>query len=87
MEVSAKEVSEQFDALIAGRRSPEEIERWALARMRAHGVGDLVFEPRTDEGRLWRAIVYLLGVGLKVESGEYLHSKEDFEVFREEIKV
>jgi len=85
--VTVAEISEQFDALIAGRRSAEEIERWADERMRAHDARDLEFVPRADEGRLWRAITYLLGVGLKVSADQYLHSKEDFEAFRRQINV
>jgi hypothetical protein len=83
MRVSAADVSAQFDALISGRRSPEDVEQWATARMVAEDAGELAFEPPAEAERLWDAILYLLGVGLRVGPGEYLHSRADFEGYRQ----
>jgi hypothetical protein len=85
--ITRNEISKQFDALIAGERSREEVERWAQARMQAQELGELVYESRADEPQLWRAIAYLLGVGLKDSPLSYLHSIEDFEAFRREVNV
>jgi hypothetical protein len=82
MKVRAADISEQFDLLIAGRRSREEIEMWAVARMHAEDARTLEYEPPEDEMRLWDAIKYLGGVGLKVAPDEYLYCEEDFIKYR-----
>jgi hypothetical protein len=80
--VTAKDLSEIFDALIQGTQSRESIEDWARYRMAAADAGELQFKPPHDEPRLWDATKYLLGVGLRTGPSSYLHSLEDFEVFR-----
>jgi len=81
--VTAKQISERFDALIQGTESRESIEDWAYARMAACDAETLRYEPPTDGDRLWDAIKYLLGVGLKTEHG-YLFSRRDFETYRQQ---
>jgi hypothetical protein len=81
--VTAKEVSEIFDALVRGIQSRESLEEWARVRMAANDARDLRFDPSNDEARLWRAITYLSGVGLRSAPGSYLHSTDDFERFRQ----
>ena len=81
--VTAKQISERFDALIQGVESRESIESWADARMHAEDARTLRYEPQSDEDRLWDAIGYLQGVGSKTEHG-YLFSRQDFETYRSE---
>ena len=81
MRVSASDITEQFDLLISGRRSREEIEAWAEARQRAADERRLEYDPRSDEARLWGAVTYLLGVALR-DPDEYLHVVADFEQYR-----
>jgi hypothetical protein len=85
--VTAKEVSALFDALIRGTQAREALEEWARVRMAANDKSGLAFHPPNDEARLWRAITYLSGVGLRVAPGTYLHSNEDFEAFRREHRL
>ena len=87
IKVTAEDVSEQFDALMSRRRPPEDIEAWAGERMRASDEGRLEYDPPSDEDRLWDAILYLLGVGLKTGPDTYLHSVEDFEHYRREAEL
>ena len=82
MKVTAADISDQFELLISGRSSREAVEHWAGLRMRAEDEGRLQYEPASDEERLWDAIKYLLGVGLRVAPNTYLHSVEDFEEYR-----
>jgi hypothetical protein len=81
--VTAKEVSEIFDALIRGIQSRESLEEWARIRMAANDARELRFDPPNDEARLWHAITYLSGVGLRSAPTSYLHSADDFERFRQ----
>lgn len=82
MVVRAAEITEQFDTLLSGRRSRGDVEAWAERRMRAEDEGRLEDEPRADEVRLWDAITYLSGVGLRDGPETYLHAPEDFVRFR-----
>ena len=81
--VTLKEISQKFDALIGGTESRESIEDWAQIRMEACDARELRCEPRSEESRLWNAVKYLLGVGLKTEHG-YLFSPHDFEIYRQQ---
>jgi hypothetical protein len=85
--VTAGDISEQFDALLSGERTREEVERWAEERMHAEDTGELRYEPPSEEDRLWRAIIFLLGVGLRTAPDAYLHSPEDFLAFRREARI
>jgi hypothetical protein len=76
-----------FDALIRGTQSREGVEDWARVRMVANDARDLRFDPPNDEARIWDAIMYLLGVGLRSAPGSYLHSTEDFEAFRRKHRL
>ena len=82
MVVRAVEVTEQFDGLLSGLRSREDVEAWAEARRRAEDKGRLEYEPRADQARLWDAITYLSGVELRAGPGAYLHAPEDLLQFR-----
>ena len=55
--------------------------------MRANVERRLHFDPPEDEKRLWDAILYLLGVGLKVDEDRYLHGSEDFEAYRRDAAL
>jgi hypothetical protein len=76
--VTVPEVSALFDGLVAGAISREGAERWAEERMRAEDAGRLRYEPAEEEARLWDAILYLSGVGLRTSPTEYLHPPEEF---------
>ena len=82
MNVTPSDIGEQFDLLISGQRSREDVEAWAEARQRAEDARELVYMPPGEEDRLWDAIKYLLGVALKTIPDGYLHSVEDFETYR-----
>jgi hypothetical protein len=80
--VRAADINEQFDALLSGERTREEVEAWAAERMRAEDEGRLTYAPPADEERLWEAITYLLGVGLRDAPDRYLLDPEDLLDFR-----
>ena len=82
--MTPEEISQKFEALIAGAESRESIEDWARVRMEACDADEVSYEPRSDECRLWDAVTYLLGVGLCTESDTYLHSTADFQAYRQE---
>jgi hypothetical protein len=81
--VTSIQISQRFDALIQGTESREQIEDWAQIRMKACDARTLRYKPPNDETRLWDAIKYLLGVGLKTEQG-YLFSNADFQAYRQQ---
>ena len=54
----------------------------SVPAMAAEDLRLLEYEPRTDQERLWGAIMYLLGVAMPSAPGEYLHTTADFEEYR-----
>ena len=82
--MTPQEISQKLDALITGAESRESIEDWAWVRMKACDARELKYEPHHDEPRLWNAIKYLLGAGLRSDPDTYLFSNIDFEAYREE---
>ncbi len=82
MIVTLTDIGDQFDALLSGTRSREDVETWADRHMRAEDEGRLVYEPKSDEARIWDAITYLSGVALRTAPAVYLHAPEDFLAYR-----
>lgn len=44
--------------------------------MNAFDNNELFFDPTTKEELLWKAIIYLSGVGLKISSEEYMEDDD-----------
>ena len=55
-----------------GRAAEWANERWQIADQQA-----LAFVPPQSETPLWEALLFLLGIDLQVNPGEYLHTTED----------
>lgn len=83
--VGAGDLSCTFDDLISGARTREEISDWARDLRLADDDEVLRFDPPSARGQLWKAIIYLEGVDLKVGPSTYLHVIEDFQDFRDNI--
>ena len=79
MRVTRNDISKQFDALIDGTRTREDVEKWAEACMHSADLGELAYEPVSAEEQLWHATTYLLGAGLKTSASDYLHDLQDVE--------
>jgi len=82
VKLSLSDVKEVFRELLDGQITREQAENWAELCMKAFDLGDLTFEPRTDEELIWKAVVYLSGVAMKVSPNEYM---EDDKGIREEF--
>jgi len=82
MKISINEIQLAFDDLILDRKSREEIASWASKLLFAADDNDLIFEPPTEEKKIWNAIKYLIGVDLLDIDGSYLHSIENFIEFK-----
>ena len=65
-------------------RSREQVASWAHAVREAEDAGTLEYEPSEAEKRIWRAILYLIGVDSKDGPDSYLHVEEDFRDFFED---
>lgn len=86
MKISLNEIKQAFDSLIKEKKPREQIVSWASKRQSANDSDDLEFEPPIEKKRIWRAIIYLMGVDLKDIDGSYLHSIENFMDFRKKQK-
>ena len=75
--VSFHDVQKIFTLIISGKISRERADEWADSMLRESEYRSLVFSPTEDEQKIWRGIMYLLGVDLQVAPGEYLHSLDD----------
>ncbi len=77
MEVSCDDVKKVFLALINGDISRESADRWAYEITQASERKELIFAPPNDQDRIWEGVMYLYGVDLQEEPGQYLFSEED----------
>lgn len=87
MKVSLHEIQEVFNNLIEEKKTREEVASWALQRQLADDSDNLEFEPPFEEKKIWRGIIYLMGVDLIDMDGSYLHSVENFIDFRKKADI
>ena len=85
VKISINDLRQAFDDLIAGRKTPDEIDRWACGLMQAHDREELVFEPPSDEDRIWKGIHSLCGCDMPGSGQEPLYGVEDFIAWRDEL--
>ncbi len=85
MKISLNEIKQAFDDLIKERISREEIASWALKLQFAEDDSNLIYDPPTEEKKIWSAIGYLAGVDLKDSPKSYLHSVDDFIEFKNKL--
>jgi len=86
MKISLLDVQEVFNDLLNHKISRDDAEEWARKRMNALDNQDLLFDPPIDEELLWKAVIYLSGVGLKISADKYMEDekgiKEVFNIYR-----
>ena len=72
MKISLLDVQKIFNDLLNHKISREDAEEWARIRMNAMDNQDLLFDPPIKEELLWKAVIYLSGVGLKISPNKYM---------------
>ncbi|WP_159156866.1 hypothetical protein [Acinetobacter baumannii] len=75
MKISLLDVQQVFNDLLNHKNSREDAEEWARKRMNALVNQDLTFDPPIKEELLWKALVYLSGVGLKISPDKYMEEE------------
>ena len=75
MKISLLDVQEVFNDLLNYKISREDAEEWARKRMNALDNQDLLFDPPIKEELLWKAVIYLSGVGLKISPNKYMEDE------------
>lgn len=68
------ETRSRLRALSAGTADPAEVSAWALRALDSD-------DPQLRDPRIWTALDRLSGADLLEGPGQYLHGKEDFEVW------
>lgn len=85
MKISLLDVQQVFNDLLTHKISREDAEEWARKRMNALDNQDLLFDPPIEEELLWKAIIYLSGIGLKISPDKYMEDevgiKEMFNIY------
>ncbi|MCG6037553.1 hypothetical protein HUN19_17120 [Acinetobacter oleivorans] len=85
MKISLLDVKKVFNDLLNRKISREDAEEWARIRMNALDNQDLIFDPPIKEELLWKAVIYLSGVGLKISTDKYMEDdlgiKETFNTY------
>lgn len=76
MKIFLLDVQQVFSDLLTHKISREDAEEWARIRMNAFDNNELFFDPITKEELLWKAIIYLSGVGLKISPEEYMEDDD-----------
>lgn len=76
MKIFLSDVRQVFSGLLTHKISREEAEEWARIRMNALDHNELFFDPPTEEKLLWKAIIYLSGVALKISPEEYMEDDD-----------
>lgn len=72
MKISLLDVQQVFNDLLNHKISRDDAEEWARKRMNALDNQDLIFDPPIKEELLWKAVIYLSGVGLKISPDMYM---------------
>lgn len=75
MKISLLNVQQVFNDLLNHKISREDVEEWVRKRMNALDNQDLTFDPPIKEELLWKALVYLSGVGLKISPDKYMEEE------------
>ncbi|MEB6624724.1 hypothetical protein MXM84_09465 [Acinetobacter pittii] len=85
MKISLLDVQQVFNDLLNHKISRDDAEEWARKRMNALDSQDLIFDPPVKEELLWKAVIYLSGVGLKISPDMYMEDdiglKETFNTY------
>ncbi len=85
MKISLLDVQQVFNDLLNHKISRDDAEEWARKRMNALDNQDLIFDPPIKEELLWKAVIYLSGVGLKISPDMYMEDdisiKETFNTY------
>jgi len=85
MKISLLDVQQVFNDLLNHKISRDDAEEWARKRMNALDNQDLIFDPPIKEELLWKAVIYLSGVGLKISPNKYMEDdigiKETFNTY------
>jgi hypothetical protein len=77
MQISRDDVIRVFQDLLTDRVSREAADRWANSIMRAFDEKEIEFLPPSDEDCIWSGVMYLYGIDLEIQPGEYMYSEED----------
>lgn len=75
MKISLLDVQQVFNDLLNHKISREDAEEWARKRMNALDNQDLTFDPPIKEQLLWKAVIYLSGIGLKISPDKYMEDE------------
>lgn len=75
MKISLLDVQQVFNDLLNHKISRDDAEEWARVRMNALDSNELIFDPTTQEELLWKAVIYLSGVGLKISPDQYMEDE------------
>lgn len=78
-------IKKLFIDLIDGTQSREEVASRAFTLMTANDNGFLIYKNQEEAEIVWDSILYLLGVDLKVNKNEYLHSIDNFIDYSKEL--
>lgn len=76
MKISLLDVQQVFNNLLNHKISRDDAEEWARIRMNALDRDELFFDPTTQEELLWKAVIYLSGVGLKISPNQYIEDED-----------
>jgi hypothetical protein len=77
MDISIDIVKKVFVDLLDGRITRDAADRWAYSVKCASDSRVLIYLPPEDENRIWDGIMFLYGVDLLGEHGNYLHNEEE----------
>jgi hypothetical protein len=79
--ISSQDVEKILESLIKNEITRDDAEQWAYERMLANDNKSLIYIDERDEKRIWDAVMYLLGAGLKNDPNTYFHPHEDFLIY------
>jgi hypothetical protein len=77
MELDLKAVRQAFEAVLSGRISREQADRWAFAVVREEETGVVTYSPPRERERIWAGVMYLYGIDTRTAPNVYLHSNDD----------
>lgn len=75
MKISLLDVQQVFNDLLNHKISRDDAEEWARKRMNALDNQDLTFDPPIKEQLIWKAVIYLSGIGLKISPDKYMEDE------------
>ncbi|OAL80405.1 hypothetical protein AY606_15410 [Acinetobacter sp. SFB] len=77
MEITLEQVKSIFEDILNKRITREEADRWAYSVIAASETNSLTIVPNEKRDQVWNGVMYLYGIDLMVNPGEYLHTEED----------